>query len=112
MPFLDWLLGKLQASAKDAVSVRYKRYTNRVDLAGRDIIGLAGATREDARRLLPFLADRDQMAERLVPESEATATMISEIADEIHEFTRATQGGTSIRRLLLKDGSVIELILS
>jgi hypothetical protein len=52
------------------------------------------------------------MQETLVPESEATAAMISETADEIHEFTRATQGGTRIRRLLLKDGVVIELMLS
>ena len=80
-------------------------------MAGQNIVGLSGATRDDARRLIPFLVDPDQMQEKLISESEATATMIAEIADEIHEFTRATQGGTRVRRLLFEDGIVIELML-
>jgi hypothetical protein len=111
MGFLDRIFGKAQASTEDAIAVRYMRYADKIDLAGQNIIGLSGATRDDARRLIPFLVDRDQMQEKVVPESEATATMISEIADEIHDFTRATQGGTKIRRLLFKDGRVIELML-
>lgn len=80
-------------------------------MAGQNIIRLSGTTRDDARRLIPFLVDPNQMQEKLVSESEATATEISEIGDEIHEFTRATQGGTKIRRLLFKNGIVIELML-
>lgn len=111
MGFLDRLFGKPQTSAEDAIAVRYKRYTDRIDLTGQNMIGLSGANRDDARRLIPFLLDPDQMEEKFVPESEATATMISEIADEIHDFTHATQGGTKLRRLLFKDGLVIELML-
>jgi hypothetical protein len=112
MSFLEWLLGRLQWNTPDGVPVRYKRYRDTIDLAGQNIIALSGATREDARRLIPFLVAPDQMQHREVPVAEATATMIPEVADEIHEFTRVTQGGIKVRRLLLRDGVVIELMLS
>lgn len=112
MGFLDRIFGKIQTSAEDAITVRYMRYAKKIDLAGQNIIALSGATRDEARRLIPFLVDRDRMKEVLVSESEATATMISEVADEIHEFTFATQGGMEIRRLLFKDERVIEVTLA
>lgn len=112
MRFLKRLFGKRQENPATWIAVRFQRYTNPIDLAGQNIFALSGATRETARRLIPCLVDPEQMQEKLVPEPDATAEMISQTADEIHEFTWATQGGTRIRRLLLKDGVVIELMLS
>lgn len=111
MRFRKGVFGKVRKNASDGVPVRYKRFTNRINLAGQNIMALSGATRANARRLIPFLVDPEKMQEKLAPESEVTATMISEIADEIHEFTRATQSTTKICRMLLKDGIVIELML-
>lgn len=90
------------------VKVRYKQYENRVDLTGRNLIALSGASRASAKELFPFLAEPLAMSERDFNPDDAKA-LNGEIADEIHEFANATWSGDKITRLLLRDGEVIEL---
>ncbi len=111
MRLVQRILDLWRPKTPDGISVRFKRYSDSIDLTGQNIVALADATREDARRLLPFLADPEQMQQKVVPAEEATASLISEVGDEIHEFLHVTQGGIKIRRLLLRDGCVIELML-
>jgi len=90
------------------VKARHKLYENQVDLTGRDIISPSGASRAAAKELFPFLAEPQAMKEREFSTEELTAYN-GEIADEVHEFNNATQGRSKIKRLLLRDGRVIEL---
>lgn len=90
------------------VKVRYSQYEDRVDLTGRNIIALSGATRASAKELFPFLADPSAMAEREFTTQQVTAYN-GDVADEVHEFTNATQGRSKVTRLLLRNGQVIEL---
>jgi hypothetical protein len=91
--------------------VRYREYAERIDLTGRDLISLVGRTRAEARLLFPSLAERADMEERELPLEQATASMVGQVADEVHAFRNAVQRGTPVRRLLLRNGEVIELLM-
>jgi hypothetical protein len=92
------------------VSVRYRRYDDRIDFAGKNIITVSGSSRAIAKDLFPFLAEPSAMMEKEITTEQATA-FNGEIADEVHEFKNATQGCTKVTRLLLRNGRVIELTM-
>ena len=121
MGLLRWLFGdrktmgiaKAGSLANDAlkVRVRYHRYSVHVDLAGVNIFGLTGASRDYAAKSFPFLINTVAMGVQEFRAVEVTAAMTGEIADEVHEFENAWQGTTRIKRLLLRNNEVIELVL-
>ena len=121
MGLLRWLFGnrktmgiaKAGSLANDAlkVRVRYHCYSDHVDLAGVNIFGLTGASRDYAATILPFLVTTVAMGEQEFRADEVTAAMIGEIADEVHEFENAWQGTTRIKRFLLRSNEVIEILL-
>jgi hypothetical protein len=106
MNVFRWLL----PDKKPIVSVRYKRYSQTVDLTGRSIL-LIGS-RGEALWLFPFLADPSAMDERQAYQHEVTAQMVGRVADEVHEFDNARQGfDVRLIRLLMREGRVIEVTL-
>src|SRR6185436_13866066 len=68
MKLLRWLTGERTPAyqvnrhrAEDAIRVLYMRYVENINLSGRNILGLAGASRAAAKQLFPFLADPGTM---------------------------------------------------
>jgi hypothetical protein len=92
------------------VKVRYRQYEEGVDLTGKNIITISGASRAAAKEIFPFLAEPSGMQEREFTTEQATAYN-GDVADEVHEFKNATLGRTKIMRLLLRKGEVIELTI-
>jgi hypothetical protein len=85
------------------------RYADEIDLKGRDLLSVSGASRNVATELFPFLIEPDSMPVSAFREADVTA-MNGDVADEVHEFENARQGSSSrINRLLLKSGQIIEL---
>jgi hypothetical protein len=85
-------------------------YADHLDLIGKDVISLSGASREQARELFPMLKDTSDMNTReALPE--ALQAYNGELADEVHEFSDARQGTFRVTRLLLKGGRVVEVTL-
>lgn len=116
MNLLRWLFGQRKSSDavnsdESVVRVRYMRYPQTINLADRNLQTLAGASRATAKQLFAFLADQESMSYRDMSKKDATAELIGEIADEVHEFENARQGKNKIGRLLLRNNKVIELTI-
>ena len=86
----------------------FAEYREHLDLIGKDVIGLAGATREKARVLFPMVKEPSAMQSR-VAFFGAYRAYNGELADEVHIFRDARQGDQRITRLLLRQGRVIEV---
>ena len=101
------LFNMLFGSKKQTHKVRYKRYSEAIDLTGRDVLSVF--TRADAIKLFPFLAEPATMSQRDIDADALTVEMTGVVPDEVHEFENARQGGMRLMRLLLKGDKVIYL---
>jgi hypothetical protein len=88
--------------------IRFAKYEQPLDLTGVDLISLSGASREKVRAVMPGLREPEEMAKGWAATSQLE-TMTGEIADEVHIFARATQGRFRLKRILLREGEVIDL---
>ncbi len=87
---------------------RYADYGDHLDLAGKDVIILAGASREKAVTLFSMLRATQDMRVR-VAFARTLRAYNGEMADEVHEFSNARQGAQKVTHLLLREGRVIEV---
>ena len=88
----------------------FSKYAEPMGFDGKDFIGLSGAPRKKLAALIPSLVDPTGMKKRWGLASSIRAYN-GELPDEVHEFSRATQGDYRLRRILLREGSVIEVTL-
>jgi len=100
----------LSQAKKNGVRIRFHEYREQLDLTGKPLMLLSRASVESARELIPFLRTHDQMEDRVCATDEIVAYN-GEPADEMHAFTRVTQGGSQVTRLLVRGGMVIEVTL-
>lgn len=91
-------------------SFRHHLYEQRLDFAGKDLLSLTGAAREEAKRLIPCLVEPPAMGSATATEESLTAYN-GELADEVHEFRDAKQGNLQLRKLMLKAGRVVEVTI-
>ena len=85
-------------------------YPDHLDLTGKDLISIAGSSKERAKELFPMLRDTSDMSAReALPEK--LRAYNGETADEVHEFLNARQGSFQVTRLLFNGGRVIEATL-
>jgi hypothetical protein len=99
------------ADSTDRRIIRFAKYEEPIDLAGVDLIGLSSATREQLRAVIPSLRDPGGMTKGWAPTSRLEA-MNGEIADEVHAFANATKGAYRLKKVLLREGIVIEVQLT
>lgn len=88
-------------SADDATCVvRHKTHREAVDLSGRDLVSLFDRTREEVAAAMGVAMSADGMAKVRAPNDKVT-TATGDVADEVHDWPRATLG-SSFRRLSLQ----------
>lgn len=78
-------------TATDARTVHAKSYSERMDLSGCDFISRLGQTKSDLKEIVGQLVPKDEMSAVRVPVNQITS-MHGEVANEIHEFPKATLG--------------------
>ena len=78
-------------TASDTRAVRAKRYSERMDLRGRDLVSCLGQAKANLSEIVGCLASREEMSTVQVPVRQITS-MTGEVADEIHEWPKATLG--------------------
>ena len=86
----------------------YADHGEHLDLAGKDVISLSGASREKAKTLFPMLGEPSGMSRRMGFRRTLRAYN-GEMADEVHVFSDVRQGTSRVTRLLLREGRVIEI---
>ena len=79
-----------------------------MDFTGKNLIGLSGVRRDKVRALIPSFSDPSAMRKRWTFTTRLRAYN-GELADEVHEFLNAKQGEYNLKKILLRDGKVIEL---
>jgi hypothetical protein len=87
----------------------YAEYTERVDLAGQNLIGLLDARRESLQAAIPTLRDVSTMTMTQGSAEVVTTHDTGEIADEIHYFVDGWFGEFKMSRIMLKRGRVIQI---
>ena len=87
---------------------QFAQYDKPMDFAGKDLIGLSGAPREKVQALIPSFAGPAAMTKRWGFNKKVRAYN-GELADEVHEFSNATQGEYRLRKILLREGRVVEV---
>lgn len=87
---------------------QFAQYDEPMDLVGKDLIGLTGAPREKVRALIPSLVAPATMRRRWGFTKKLRAYN-GEVADEVHEFSHATQGEYRLKRILLREGRFVEV---
>jgi hypothetical protein len=79
--------------------VHVREYTEHMDLTGKDLIGMLNRTKGDVARLVGKMYEKSEMLTEELP-TEFVTTMTGEIADEVHEWPKATLG-TEFQHLML-----------
>jgi hypothetical protein len=90
---------------------RHYVYSQPLDLTGEDLIGLGRATRRAVKKVIPCLVAPSKMA-AATGFKKYLLSMTGELADEVHEFENATQGSFRLQKILLKEGTVLELVMA
>ena len=80
--------------------VHLQEYSEPLDLLGRDLISQLGRTKDDISKLVGTMVEKSQMQTEDLPGEQVTS-MTGKIADEVHEWPRATLGRDS-RHLILQ----------
>ena len=104
------MLWLFRPSLPNPVQVRHRLYRERLDLTGKPLVLLSGASLEAAREVIPFLAGPNDLGTATVDLTEVLAYN-GEQADEIHAFTNVKQGREKLSRILMRDGRIIELTI-
>ena len=73
----------------------YFDYSEPMDFTGKNLIGLVDVPKAVVRELIPELREDSEMRKRWGFTRELRTFNTGEIADEVHEFQNATQGGLS-----------------
>lgn len=84
-------------------------YAEPLDLLGKDLIRMLSRSKEKVATLVGRMADKTEMQTEEMP-GELVTSMTGEIADEIHEWPKATFGPT-FRHLTLqfREGRLIHI---
>lgn len=90
-------------------SVRFKLHRDKLDLSGQDLITVLDKSINEVGNKIGMHISTDTMNEVRVS-IERVTSMTGEVADEVHDYPRATQG-TNFRRMSLhfKEGRLISL---
>lgn len=88
------------ATPPDWRQVHLHEYSEALDLSGRDLISQLGRTKDAVSNLVGSMVDKSQMRREELPGEQVTS-MTGEIADEVHEWPRATLG-EEFRHLILQ----------
>ena len=89
--------------------VHFREYSESLDLLGRDLIRMLGRPKEDVVKLVGPIVARSEMQTEELP-GEYVTSMTGEVADEVHEWPKATLG-PEFRHLMLqfRDGRLIHI---
>jgi hypothetical protein len=99
-------------SANDATAeIHYARYSARATFPCPNVLALSGASRQEAKAVIPVLRETSDMERRSAPTSEIRA-MNGELADEVHDFDTARLGMMELKSIWLRSGRVINMTLS
>lgn len=107
---LEAILNLFRRKPENPVQIRHRLYRERLDLTGKPLLLLSGASIATARELIPFLAEQSDMIVATVDRDEAIANN-GDVADAIHVFANVRQGAEKLSRILTKDGRIIELTI-
>jgi len=90
-------------------TVHLREYSEALDLLGRDLISLLGRPKEDVAKLVGTIAARSEMQTEELP-GEYVTSMTGEVADEVHDWPKATLG-PEFRHLILqfREGRLIHM---
>jgi len=80
--------------------VHVQEYPEPVDLSGRNLVGMLDRSKMEVSALLGKLAVKSEMKTEELP-GESVTSLTGEIADEVHEWPRATLG-KNFRHLTLQ----------
>jgi hypothetical protein len=83
----------------DIPPVRYREYSEPLALLGRDFISLLGSPKDEVAKLVGKMAAKSDMQTKKLP-AEYVTSMTGELADEVHEWPKASLGA-KFRHLVL-----------